>query len=323
MMNSTRPLLDLVLFCVTFSISLLVNAHADAPITAIAIAPDGKQVLIGSQRGIEIRTWPELIAVNMLPSKLSHIHDLRFSPSGQQLLVAGGAPAESGEIEVWSWPGVKELSRAADHSDVVYRVAWSPDGTRWASCGGDSRCFVYSEKSEKRTQYDGHSQPVCSIRWLDDRTLASVGVDQTVRLWNAETGEHLRTLDNHVGSVNDLAMRPAIVDSDAGSMKDILATVSEDRTVRLWQPRVGRLVRFTRLTSVPRAVVWSADAERLIIGCNDGKVLILDWESMELVEEADGLVGRIHELVLDPASKFLLVAGERGFRYIEANFESN
>jgi WD40 repeat protein len=313
-MYSLRQTLIRSLFSLSFLMGCSATLPADAPVTAVALAPDGQQLLIGSQRGIEIQSWPELAAVSTLPTKLVHVHDLRFSPDGKQLLAAGGSPAEGGEVEVWSWPQGKLLATVADHSDVVYRVAWSPQGTRWASCGGDARCFVYTAASEKPVAYEGHSRPVSSILWLDERTLASVGIDQTVRLWNADTGAHLRTLDNHVGSVNDLAPQPGAGDSTAGPAVGVLATVGEDRTVRLWQPGIGRLMRFGRLASPPRSVIWSADSTRLLVGCSDGMIRIIDWESMEPVAEISGGVGRIHELALDSGLELLLVAGERGCR---------
>lgn len=306
MINSFRWLGVFILFVLGTTIC------AEGPVTAIAMVPGGKQVVLGSQRGIEIRTWPELTNVDALPTKLVHVHDLQFSPDGQQLLAAGGSPAESGEVEVWSWPNRMRLRTLAEHTDVVYRVSWSPDGTRWASCGGDTLCFVYtSETSQKQSQYEGHSRPVLAIRWLDARTLATAGLDQTVRLWDGDKGTHLRTLDNHVGGVNDLAVRPRITDQNTDPKQDVIATVAEDRTVRLWQPRTGRLMRFARLESAPRCVIWSADAKQLLVGCNDGRVRILSWENMETVAEAEGGVGRVYELALDPITAHLLVAGEK------------
>ena len=55
----------------TFVLTLLLSlpALADAPITAAALSPDGTQVVIGSQGGIEIRSWPELIPSKKLATQ--------------------------------------------------------------------------------------------------------------------------------------------------------------------------------------------------------------------------------------------------------------
>jgi WD40 repeat protein len=289
------------------------NCHSQGPITAIAITPEGTHAVFGSQRGMEIRTWPDMALVKPWPTKLVHVHDLQFSPDGKRLLAAGGSPADIGEMEVWTWPEGQLLHRISDHSDVVYRAAWSTDGTRFASCSGDASCFIYgSEACEKQAQYSGHSGPVLAIRWLDGSALVSVGVDQTVRLWECETGTHIRTLDNHLAGVNDVAVRPVIASFDYDGDKAVIATVAEDRTLRLWQPRIGRLMRFARLESVPRCVIWTADASQLVVGCNDGRVRIFDWENMESVTEIETGVGRAYEIALNSVAGELLVAGENG-----------
>ena len=57
----------------------------------------------------------------------------------------------------------------------------------------------------------------------DGLTLASG--DDTVRLWNSVTGEHLRTLEGHSESVNSIAFSPDGL---------TLASGSDDGTVLLW-----------------------------------------------------------------------------------------
>lgn len=284
------------------------HTYADPPITAVAVAPDGKQVVLGSQLGIEIRSLPDLNVTGKLATQLEHVHDLKFSPDGQSLLAAGGSPAQSGQVEVWNWPKRERIHETDGHEDVVYRVAWSPDGAQWLSCSGDGRCFVFSARTGQHVaQYEGHSRGALAGVFLDEHVIASAGIDQTIRLWNVTDGSHQRTLDNHAGTVNDIALQP----SSANGASDIVATVSEDRTVRVWKPRIGRLVRFTRLASVPRCLAWSSDGKKLHVGCNDGHVRVVDAETMEIEAEIDGRVGRIYELVVDSAGKYVVTAGER------------
>lgn len=298
--------------------------HAAAPITAAALCPDGRHVVLGSQNGLEVRSWPELLVESSIPTELVHIHDLKFSPNGQTLLAAGGAPAEEGAVEILSWPSGERLARATGHEDVVYRVGWSPDGTQWATAGGDGICLTFTADGAALIRYEGHSRAVLAVSYLpDSRMVASAGVDQTLRLWNAVNGEHIRTLDNHVDTVNGIAARPPLPSSgeiptnqSAGALLPVVATIGEDSTLRLWQPTTGRLMRFARLDSIPRAVAWSSDGDHLLAACNDGRVRVLNPDTMAQEAELPGFDGRIHELIVDPRTPQILITGDAGTRVI-------
>jgi WD40 repeat protein len=154
---------------------------------------------------------------------------------------------------------------------------------------------------------------VLSVRYLDAMTLASAGVDQTVRLWDGADGKLRRTLDNHVGVVNDIALGPV----GADGIRDRIITIGEDRTVRLWQPRIGRMVRFTKLDVPPRCIAWSKDGRVVSVGGEDGIVRQFDVDGgLNVIGQMEGGIGRIHELMLDPRGDRMLVAGERGFKVI-------
>jgi WD40 repeat protein len=299
----------------TVAILLSGPAIAAPPVTAAAFAPDGKQVVVGSQDGVAVYSWPDLKPVSRVKVELAHVHDLVFSPDGKTLLAAGGSPAEEGAVEVLSWPDGKRVRRVAEWKDLVYRVTWSPDGSLWAVASADGTCRVSASDSGKQlVKYEGHSRAVLAVVFLPDgKTAVSAGVDQTLQVWDATTGKHVRTLDNHTNTVNDLAVRPH-ADKDK---PPVLASIGEDRTVRLWQPTTGRLMRFTRLESVPRAVVWSPDGTRLLVGCNDGKVRVLDPDTLEVASTAKGLDDRVHTLIHDPKGKSRVLVGGAGIRGVE------
>ena len=322
------------LLVVALTVLCSTNAFADPPITAVALSPDRQQLVMGSQQGIEIRAWPSMEFVRKLTTNLPHVHDLKFSPDGKTLLAAGGSPAESGRVELWDWPSSSRIRTLEPHSDLVYRVAWSPGGSQWVSCSGDGCCKTFStDTAEQLISYEGHSAPVLSVRYLDAQHIVSVSADQTVRLWNPSNGSHLRTLDNHVGAVNDIAL-PSLLHIDPTNTNrsdnrpleanDIeqIATVSEDRTLRLWQPKRGRLVRFVKLDSVPRCLTWSADTSEIYVGCNDGVVRVVDAEQMAVTRKIEGLPGRIHELVIDAATHQMLVAGANGWKMLSLDDSS-
>lgn len=280
------------------------------PVTAAAFTPDGKSVLVGSQAGIEVRSWPELKVTGRLRTELAHVHDLAFAPDGRSLLATGGAPAAAGVVEVWGWPGGNLVRRAAGHTDLVYRVAWAPDGSRWATASADHTCRIHAaDTGEVLVRYEGHSRPVLAVAFLPDgKAVVSAGVDQTLQVWTAEAGKPVRTLDNHVGPVNDVAVRP----SAAADAPAVVASVGDDRTVRLWQPTIGRLVRFARLPSKPLAVAWAPAGDRLVVGCADGRLRILDPDTLAVTGEKTGLGGRVYCVVPNPEAGRGLLAGGMG-----------
>lgn len=304
--NRLKPVLQRPFVCAVCALVATSAAPAAPPITAAAFTPDGKAVLVGSQAGIEVRSWPELKVTGELKTELAHVHDLAFAPDGGSLLAAGGSPAASGVVEVWSWPAGKLVGRVKEHKDLVYRVAWSQDGSRWATASADHTVRVHAADGGKTpVTYEGHSRPVLAVAFLPDgKTVVSAGVDQSLQVWAADTGQPVRTLDNHVGAVNDLAVRPG-TPADA---PPVVVSVGDDRTVRLWQPTIGRLVRFTRLPTRPLAVAWSPAGDRLLTGGADGRLLVLDPDTLDVLKETAGPGGRIHTLVPGPGRE-LLVGG--------------
>lgn len=283
---------------------------AAPPITAAAFTPGGKQVLLGSQDGVEIRSWPELKSVERIRTKLSHVHDLVFSPDGKTLLVVGGSPAESGVVEAIEWPTRKQRHRIELGQDLAYKVAWSPDGTSWTAACADGICRVVStDTGREEVQYKGHSRAVLAVVYLPDgKTIVSAGVDQTLQVWDAKTGKLIRTLDNHTATVNDLAARPG----EKADTPPTAASVSDDRTVRLWNPTTGRLLRLVRLDFKPSAVAWSPDGSRLLVGSVDGTIRRLDPDTLEQSSDKPTLGGRLHTLIPHADGKTVLVAGEGG-----------
>jgi hypothetical protein len=74
-----------------------------------------------------------------------------------------------------------------------------------------------------------HTSGVWNVTFSPDgRCLASAGVDRTVRLWDAETGQEVLTLTGHAD-----AAYCAVFSPDGGW----LASASEDGTIKLWDAR--------------------------------------------------------------------------------------
>jgi WD40 repeat protein len=299
---------------------LFVTAEAAPPVVAIAVTPDGAQVVAGSQAGIQVVSLPELAAVSRLATKLEHVHDLAFSPRGDLLAVAGGSPGERGIVELWEWPAGKLQATLAAGDDVAYSVAWNAEGTQLAVASGDKSVRLmaaqgasddtptHSAGAPVPTTLRPHSAAVLAVAWLgDDNLVLSAGVDQTIRVLKPASGETVRSLDNHTGAVRDLAVRVRRRNGPT-----VVASAGADRTVRFWQPGIGRLVRFARLPVAPTAICWTEDAAHVLVACEDGRLRAIDYESLAITELAEHLEGWAHDVTILPGDKSALLAGERG-----------
>jgi WD40 repeat protein len=311
--------LSFVLFMLSLS---MMSDHAHgapptAPITALAISPDGKFLLAGSQNGIEVRSLSVPGEATSLQTTLEHVHDLRFSPNGESLLAAGGSPAEFGAVEIWHWPSRSKSKTVKTHDDLVYRVAWTTDGSLWASAGWDGVCCVFHVAAvQPLTIYRGHSRPLLTIDFVPDDSsrasdgplLVSGGIEGTIQVWRAMEGSLVRSLSNHVGIINDLAFSPQISDESP----PMLASISEDQTVRLWQPSNGRLVRFAKLSAKPKCLVWHIDGRQLLVACEDGTVRWHDSATLNELRRVQYFDHAITSIALSPTDQKIFVGNARG-----------
>jgi WD40 repeat protein len=126
-------------------------------------------------------------------------------------------------------------------------------------------------------------------------------------VWRADSGERWRILENHTEAVNDMALRP----QEKGALP-MLVSVGEDRTVRFWQPTIGRLVRFSRLPARPQAVAWSRDGTRVFVVSNNGSLHIVDPDTTELIEKIQAIKGWAYSMTVHPEEPVVLVGGEKG-----------
>lgn len=289
----------------------VIQLDSPAPITAIAFAPHGEQVVIAAQGSMEVRSWPQLKHRRKLTTKLPQVYDLAFSPDGKLLALVGGSPGDWGDVELHVWqaadaPVVRCPKKA---SDVFVAVAWRGNGEQLAIAGADKLGRVLDRNLHEVATVAGHSQPLTSAKWLESgEQFLTASLDQSIRLWDGASAKQLRSLDNHTAAVQDIALRPGQKEGVA----PWIATCASDRTVRFWQPTIGRLIRFAKLPHPPLALAWSPDGAYVYAACTEAKVYRIDPESLEVQELPTKLPGWVYSIAVDPNGRSLLVGGERG-----------
>ena len=120
----------------------------------------------------------------------------------------------------------------------------------------------------------GHTRSVLSTAFSPDgQILASGSADDTIRLWNVNTGELIETFEGHTDVVSSVAFSPD---------GQTLASGSWDETIRLWNVNTGELIEtFEGHTDVVSSVALSPDGQTLASGSGDTTIHLWNANIME------------------------------------------
>ena len=313
-----KPLRRPVIFCLACAVIVLVflsspivsqtTKRTPSPITTVCLTKDS-QLISGSDDGLQVHDLETLNPIQRIATEVEKHYSIVASPDGSKLAVAGGTPAEIGVVEVFSVPEMKLLKRFAGFDDIATDVAWL-DEDRLVAASVTGNCCVFdlkpSSKENSPPLFNVHSKPILSITVLQNKEIISAGKDASIRVWKTGSPSKAGVLNNHIDIVNSVSVRP----TQENQVHEMTASVSNDATIRLWQPSIGRMVRFKRLESKPTSVIWNRDGTTAIVGCEDGSILTIDPSNANQVValKTDGWIYDMH-LASDDS---IFVAGEKG-----------
>ena len=159
--------------------------------------------------------------------------------------------------------GLPEGAKLRLGNGKITRMQYSPDGARLAVATGIGIWIYDTAKRSEPALFAAHEGVVWCLDFSPDGSvLASGGWDNNIRLWNASTGDLLRTLEGHTSRIIDVAFN-----RDGAT----LASVDDVNAVHFWDTVSGELRRsFVARTEegmAPRGVgaVFGADSSTLAV----------------------------------------------------------
>jgi WD40 repeat protein len=299
-----------------------------AEVNSVAFSPDGERLASAGGGGfIKVRNSKTGDVIQTLNANTDYVCSVAFHPGGKHLAALG----TDQKVKVWDLTTAEEVftcpgSRAEPYQSA-YVVAFSPDG-RCLAAGSEGVLNVWDWRNRQLLHtLPGHPDyRAFAVAFSPDgRRLASEGLGDEhgipVMIWDAETGERLRTLYGHQSRVTAIALGPdgrrlatasfdrtirlwdtatdlppVILRGHDGKVNGVafspdglrLASVGEGKTVRVWEASTGREVLGLRgHTDMILSVTFSPDGRRLASAGRDATIRLWDATPLQRNERQE------------------------------------
>lgn len=245
----------------------------------------------------------------------SSILSVDVSPGGADVLTAGDSAAR-----LWDVDTGREI-RAFPHSDTMtHAAAFDANGDHVLSCSGNNLSLWDRATGRLLKTMEGHRSDVHCMALHPDgrRILTGSGEwvttsfdqsrDDTLRLWDIESGREVRAFRGHFSGVRAAAFSPDGAYALSGS---------EDGTLALWEVSSGQQIRvFEGPRHAVHAVAFSPDGRHAVSAGGeehpdtDQAVRLWDVAKGRERRRFQGHRGAVHAVAFSPDGKTVLSGGE-------------
>lgn len=261
----------------------ILNAESQQPVATIADQPgkvtsvkfssDGRFLVIASGvTGLRGQATLWNIAENKLVRHFAGHRDILYaavlSPDGKQLATG----SYDRQVILWNAESGEQVRTLKGHNDAIYDLAFNPAGTVLASASGDQTVKLWQVATGIRL--DTLSQPLkeqfCVSFSPDGKNVVAGGVDNRLRVWKFMSAE--------VPQINPLliarfAHEGPLVQLAFSKDGTRLVSVSEDRTVKLWDAKTYmQTYVYERQPDITAALAWSPSGDKFALGRMDGSL---------------------------------------------------
>ena len=273
-----------LLLCLT-----LAAAEPKVPVTALAFSPDGKILVSGGYKEVDLWDAADGKLVRKLGGLSGQVRAVAFGKDSRQLAVAAGVAGRSGSVVLLDLD-TGTIAPIEQAKDEMLAVAFSADG-KWLATGGtDSTIRVWNlETKAPPLELKGHTDWISGLAFSPDgKLLASSSADRTARIWKTDTWKEEFQLPVQITEpVSGVAF------ATEGDLLAFAVGGPEERSVRVWRtegafkeidssrPNARNQVMQTRPMDtgacLPLAVAFAKAQphSRMVVGCTDKTVRLL------------------------------------------------
>ena len=256
---------------------------------AMVFLPDGKLAVAGGRPGQEgdVRIFdisgakgkteggvefldgvndPKVMVKQLLDADDS-VLCLALAPDGKHL-AAGGCDRA---IRYWDISGgavaAKLEQTVENHADWILGIALSADNKLLLSAARDKTAKVWDLTAKESVMtFPDHQDVVYGVALNKDASIGfSIGKDKQLRSWKpGGDAKQIKNAGGHGDEVFKIVVGP----------KDLLATASADKTVRLWDAGLTNTKTLTGLTDHAFAVAFSPDGTLVAGGSFAGEIAV-------------------------------------------------
>jgi WD40 repeat protein len=170
----------------------------------------------------------------------------------------------------------KELYHSIMHSHYTYDLSWS--STRVATASRDGTIQIWDPLTRGPAPVSLDLRPYdfpFGLSWSPDGTMLAVGTKTgKVLIYRPPDNIPYRTLLGHASDVNNVAWSPK---------GDKLASVSDDRTARVWRADWSDTVLARGHHDIVVGVAWSPNGRLLVTGSEDENIVVWDVENERMI----------------------------------------